>query len=52
MLEDRKPTEQELNEKRDYIMIDTCHERYSFETHIRIYPNTSLQEIIDDNWRH
>ena len=41
-----KPTEEQLNEIRNWVKLVTYHERYSFETSMDIYLNKSLKEII------
>ena len=45
-----KPTEEQLNEVRNWVKVTTYHERYSFETSLEIYKNKSLKEVILDDW--
>lgn len=44
-MRDEKPTEQELDEVRDWITINTYHERYSMETHLGLWTSMTLREI-------
>ena len=45
-----KPTEEQLNEIRNWVKVTTYHERYSFETSLEIHKNKSLKEVILDDW--
>ena len=47
-----KPTEEQLNEIRNWVKVITYHERYSFETSLEIYKNKSLKEVILDDWNY
>ena len=47
-----KPTEEQLNEIRNWVKLITYHERYSFETSLEIYKNKSLKEVILDDWNY
>lgn len=41
-------TDKQLEYISDWLVITTCHERYSFETGINKFSNCSLKEVLDD----
>lgn len=44
----RKVTEEELNKKRNWIVTDLGHERYSFDLATMIFNNKTIIEILDE----
>ena len=42
--------EKELARVSDWLVVEICHERYSFETGVNLYNNHSLKEVLEDLW--
>lgn len=44
----KKVSKEQLNEKKDWVVTELCHERYTFDLDTSIYENKSILEILDE----